>query len=87
MIMKHRIAIWEAAAELSKKIKAAAAANKAAADNEAKAANSTYTTAINSGTEKEQDAAEANNIAAQKAAKRAGQRKNAADSLNINDPY
>ena len=87
MIMKHRIAIWEAAAELSKKIKAAAAANKTAADNEAKAANSTYTTAINSGTEKEQDAAEANNIAAQKAAKRAGQRKNAADSLNINDPY
>ena len=87
MIMKHRIAIWEAAAELSKKIKAAAAANKAEADNNAKAANSTYTTAINSGTEKEQDAAEANNIAAQKAAKRAGQRKNAADSLNINDPY
>jgi hypothetical protein len=87
MIMKHRIAIWEAAAELSKKIKAAAKSNKEEADRNAKAANSTYTTAINSGTEKEQDAAEANNIAAQKAAKRAGQRKNAADSLNINDPY
>ena len=87
MIMKHRIAIWEAAAELSKKIKAAAAANKKAADNNAKAANSAYTTAINSGTEDEKDAAEANNAAALKKAQRANARKNAADSLNINDPY
>ena len=87
MIMKHRIAIWEAAAELSKKIKAAAESNKKAADNNAKAANSAYTTAINSGTEDEKDAAEANNAAALKKAQRAKARKDAADSLNINDPY
>ena len=87
MIMKHRIAIWEAAAELSKKIKEVAAANKKAADNNVKAANSTYVTATTSGTEDEKDTAEANNAAALKKAQRANARKTAADSLNINDPY
>ena len=87
MIMKHRIAIWEAAAELSKKIKEVAATNKKAADNNVKAANSTYVTATTSGTEDEKDTAEANNAAALKKAQRANARKKAADSLNINDPY
>lgn len=87
MIMKHRIAIWEAAAELSKKIKAAAKSNKEEADRRAKAANSTYTTAVNSGTEDEELAAKGQRDAAVEKAKRAGQRKDAADSLNINDPY
>ena len=87
MIMKHRIAIWEAAAELSKKIKEAAAANKKAADNNAKAANSAYETATTSGTEDEELAAKGRRDAALEKAKRAKDRKNAADSLNINDPY
>ena len=87
MIMKHRIAIWEAAAELSKKIKEAAAANKKAADDNAKAANSAYETATTSGTEDEELAAKGRRDAALEKAKRAKDRKNAADSLNINDPY
>ena len=87
MIMKHRIAIWEAAAELSKKIKAAAAANKTAADNEAKAAESAYGTALNSGTDKEAAYAKGNRDAANSLANKAKADKNAADSLNINDPY
>ena len=87
MIMKHRIAIWEAAAELSKKIKEAAKSNQDAANKNAKSAQSAYDTANASGTEDEVLAAEAKRNAALEKAKRTKDRKKAADSLNINDPY
>ena len=87
MIMKHRIAIWEAAAELSKKIKAAAASNKKAAADNATAAESAYGTAVRSGTEDEILNAKAKRDAAVEKANRTKARKDAADSLNINDPY
>lgn len=87
MIMKHRIAIWEAAAELSKKIKEAAKSNQEEANKNAKSAQSAYDTANASGTEDEVLDAEGKRNAALKKAQIAKNRKNAADSLNINDPY
>lgn len=87
MIMKHRIAIWEAAAELSKKIKAVAKSDQEAAGKSAEAAESAYGTAIRNGTEDEKIDAKAKRDAAVEKANRAKARKDAADSVNINDPY